>query len=125
MTLRRQILGLLGFSLIAVGAPGPAAAPARPLHLLAEPASGGTRLKVVGHSATACVATYVLEVSSGSNGGRNHSVQRGAARLQPGVPTTVATLTLAVADPSAWSARLSVEPCGAGRAYEERGGSQR
>jgi hypothetical protein len=125
MTGRRSIVPVMGFAAALLGAPGPAAPPARPLHLLTEPLKGGTRLRVVGESAIVCEAHYVLEVSSGSAGNRNHSVQRGAARLRPGVRTTIATTTIGAADPTAWLALLSVEPCGTGSTYEERGGSQR
>ena len=126
MSLPRRLIGpvrALSLALIAFGAPAAGSAPAAPLHLVTEPVGSGIRIRVVGHSAVACDARYSLEVSNRSGGGSNRSVQRGAARLRPGVVSNVATLTLGNAAPGSWSARLVVDPCGTARRYEEVSGS--
>jgi hypothetical protein len=105
-----------------VGNPAPRT---RPLHLVTEPVGAGIRVRVVGESPVACEAHYVLEVASDPAEGANRSVQRGAARLGPGVATTIATVTLANAGSKAWTARLGVEPCGGAKTYEETTGATR
>ena len=96
--------------------------PARPLQLVTEASGKGMRIYVVGTSAVLCDASYDLEVSSGSTFGANRSIQRGAARIKPGVEAKVLTMTLAKVDPGGWSVRLRVTPCGAGTPYEETRG---
>ena len=76
-------------------------------------------MRVVGHSPVQCDAIYALEVTNGAAGASNRSVQRGTARLRPGIGATVATLTLATASHEAWTARLKVDPCGSARTYTE------
>ena len=100
-------------------APGHPAPPVGPLHLVTEPAGSGVRVRVVGESVVACEVHYVLEVANDSAAGSNRSVQRGAARLRPGVAATVATLTLANAGSKAWTARLKADRCEGGQAYDE------
>ena len=88
----------------------------RPLRLVTESAGSDVRMRVLGLSATACAASYTLEVSSGP-AGNNRSVQRGVARLAAGVPAVVASVSLGGA--TTWSARLAVGPCGAAPGYSE------
>ena len=110
---------------LALAAPGDGIAAPGPLHLVTEPVAGGIRVRVVGHSAAPCAARFSLEVANRAGGGTSRSVQRGVARLLPGVTTTAATLTLGNAGPESWSARLLVDPCGGGKRYEEVSGSAR
>lgn len=108
------------------GATADAAPPFRPLHLVSEPNGSGVRLRIVGHSAVGCDASYTLEVSNQSGAGSNRSVQRGTARLQAGAePVTIATTTLGHAAAAGWTARLSVRSCGPDLHYEEVAGAQR
>lgn len=88
-----------------------------PIRLVTSPTSGAVQLEVVGQVAAQCDAAYELEVSGGS-GGSNRSVQRGAARLRPGGPVTLAKVTLSTPPGGEWMARLKVERCN-GPAYEE------
>src|SRR3546814_10776567 len=67
----------------------PAEAP--PIRLVSEEVGGGVRLKVIGASDEIMAASYALEVTGGR--GANRSVQRGTARLRPGAPVTLVTLT--------------------------------
>jgi hypothetical protein len=117
-------LHLLSLAALSFATPGAGTAVPAPLHLVTEPVAGGIRVRVVGISAVACDARFSLEVSNRSGGGTSRSVQRGVARLQPGVASTAATLTLANAGPESWSARLVVDSCG-GERYEEVSGSAR
>jgi hypothetical protein len=109
---------------LASAAPAATAAPA-PLHLVSEPVAGGLRLRVVGASAVACDARFSLEVSNRAGGGTSRSVQRGVARLRPGVATTAATVMVGNAALDSWSARLVVDPCAGGKRYDEVSGSAR
>ena len=93
-----------------------------PLRLVAELVGTGIRLQVIGNSIAACEAHYELDVTGDSVRGGNRSIQRGTARLSPGVPATLATVTLASVNPDGWSAKLSVHPCG-GERYEQVRGS--
>src|SRR3546814_17743265 len=68
---------------------------------------GGVRLKVIGASDEIMAASYALEVTEGR--GANRSVQRGTARLRPGAPVPLVTLTLGHAN-AGWSALLTVSP---------------
>jgi len=108
-----------------VGANADAATSARPLHLVTEPIGADIRIRVVGESAVACEANYVLEVSNKSATGSNRSVQRGAARLRPGAEATFSTVTLVDAVSRHWTARLSVHSCGRGERYDEAKGALR
>lgn len=95
----------------------PAEAP--PIRLVSEEVGEGVRLKVIGASDEAVAASYALEVTGGK--GANRSVQRGTARLRPGDPVTLVTLTLGNAD-AGWSALLTVSPED-GTPYEQTEGS--
>lgn len=95
----------------------PAEAP--PIRLVSEEVGGGVRLKVIGASDEIMAASYTLEVTGGR--GANRSVQRGTARLRPGAPVTLVTLTLGNAD-AGWSALLKVSPED-GTPYEQTQGS--
>jgi hypothetical protein len=103
-----------------------AAAPApegsAPIRLVSEPSGEGIRLRVLGASDKPLEATYLLEASGGPTGTSNKSVQRGTARLPPGVPVTLVTLTLGNTRNGSWSARLYVSPS-QGDPYEMSAGS--
>jgi hypothetical protein len=99
---------------LAAGTPDPAPSGA-PVRLIAESVGTGVRLRVVGNSAAACEARYELAVSGDTIRGGNRSIQRGTARLQAGVPATLATVSLGSVNPKGWEARLSVEPCDGAR----------
>ena len=122
MTLPRFLVAPVGFVSLALAAAAATAAvtrPAAPLHLVTEPAGSGVRIRIVGHSPVVCEARYSLEVANRSGGGTSRSVQRGAARLRPGVVSNVATVTLGNAAAAGWTARLVVDPCGPAKRYEE------
>jgi hypothetical protein len=93
------------------GAAGPAGGP---IHLVAEPAGEGVRVRVVGSSEAPYAATFSLEVSSAGN----RSLHRGSANLQGGEAVTLSTVTLGNAAPGQWRAHLKVEPQGEA-GYEE------
>ncbi|WP_129794163.1 curli-like amyloid fiber formation chaperone CsgH [Sphingosinicella sp. CPCC 101087] len=105
----------LALSLMGATTPPPQPAPVR---LLVEERGQGVELKVVGESDEPVQAGYALEVTSDAAAGGNRSVQRGQARLVPGVTATLMTLRLGNVSDGGWSARLRVEPVG-GAAYEE------
>ena len=88
---------------------------AAPIRLVSEPVAGGIRLQVVGASDLPVEAAYSLEVTSGA-ASRNRSLQRGTARLAPGVPAILVTLTLG--DAAGWTAVLKVTP-ETGAPYEQ------
>lgn len=90
-----------------------------PIRLVVEPQGEGMELRVVGASDRAIEASYALEVESDAAAGGNRTVQRGRARLSPGVPVTLMTLTLGHVAQGRWTARLRVEPAGA-VPYEDR-----
>jgi hypothetical protein len=85
-----------------------------PIHLVAEPAGEGVRVRVVGSSEAPYAAAFSLEVTSGGN----RSLHRGSASLDGGQAVTLSTVTLGNASPGQWRAHLSVVPEGA-PAYEE------
>lgn len=106
-------------------APAHASSPARPIHLVTAVSGTGMRVKLVGASPVQCDASYVLEVWNGSTAGSNRSVQRGAARIRPGIETNIVTMNLAGTDPQRWAVRLRVVPCGTSVPYEETRGQLR
>ncbi|MGZ8283683.1 MAG: curli-like amyloid fiber formation chaperone CsgH [Allosphingosinicella sp.] len=107
---------ILAAALALTAADTPSAEP--PVRLVTEEAGQGIRLRVVGESAVPFAGNYALEVTSDAAAGGNRTVQRGAVRLEPGVPATLMTLTLGHSGQGSWTARLRVEPS-QGAAYEE------
>ena len=87
----------------------------RPLRLHVEREGNATIVQVVGTAAAPVSASYDLQVTSGGN----RSVQRGVAKLQPGVRTTVATLRLNAERPA--RARLTVSSPVVAEYHEEVG----
>ena len=100
---------LAGTTALASGGAGPA-----PINLVAEPVDGGVRVRVVGSSSADFDAIFSLEVEGGGNVSRH----RGSARLRAGDEVTLSTVTIGVAAPAAWRARLRVEPS-SGKQYEQ------
>lgn len=109
-----KLLGVLAAMMSTVsGNAGQEAGPA-PIHLVAEPAGDGVRVRVVGASKAAYSASFSLEVTSDGN----RSLHRGSVDLQAGDAVTLSTVTLGDAAPGRWRAHLKVEPQG-GQAYEQ------
>ena len=112
----------VSLAILAAAAPASGAAGAAPIHLVAEKVGEGVRLQVLGAAREPFEGSYALEVTTDAAAGKNRSTQRGTARLQPGVPVTLVTLTLGNVRSGTWSAKLRVEPSG-GSPYEEHQGS--
>lgn len=110
--------GPILIALAALGGAAPAGSPSAPIHIVTEPAGAGVRISVVGDSSRAIEATYSLEVSSETGGGRSRSTQKGTARLKPGAPVTLVTTRLGDLQGGSWTATLHVQPVG-GPAYQE------
>ena len=91
-----------------------AATGAMPLRLQVSTAAGKSMIQVVGDSATACTASYRLEVKDKT--GSNHSVTGGRANLMPGIRQTLASVTLG--PNSTAVATLDVQPAD-GAAYQQ------
>ncbi len=80
-----KLLGVLAAMMSSVsGNAGQEAGPA-PIHLVAEPAGDGVRVKVVGASKAAYSASFSLEVTSDGN----RSLHRGSVDLQAGDAVTL------------------------------------
>ncbi|WP_275402021.1 curli-like amyloid fiber formation chaperone CsgH [Sphingomonas ginkgonis] len=74
---------------------------------MVEQTGGTARFHVLGTGARDCVASYELEVWSGT-GGANRSVQRGQAHLAKGGEPHLLDVALSGAAASRWSAKLHV-----------------
>jgi hypothetical protein len=108
----------MSWAAIILAAASAAAPPsARPLQLQVDDSGSQVIIRLVGESPTAFAASYELEVTGGSSGSSNRSIQRGTARLQAGQSVTVATLRLRNSTQTRWIARLHVTPS-AGAAYD-------
>jgi hypothetical protein len=108
----------MSWAAIILAAASAAAPPsARPLQLQVDDGGSQVIIRLVGESPTAFAASYELEVTGGSSGSSNRSMQRGTARLQPGRSVTVATLRLRNSADANWTARLHVTPS-VGAAYD-------
>ncbi len=106
------MLWILQFAALVVSSASPQQKDtARPLTMRVDEDGSATVVNLIGISDYACSVSYDLEVSQGGN----RSIQRGVARLHPGLTTTVATVRLA---PHPLYARLAVKPCGL-KEYEE------
>ena len=104
--------------LFAAAAANAAQAPVRPIRLETGPVAGAELLSVIGESPVACSARYRLEVTAGTAGSANRSVQSGVAQLQPRRRVTLVNLRLAGQGSRQVSAILNVESCG-GQAYQQ------
>lgn len=104
-------------AIILAAASAAAPPPARPLQLQVDDSGSQVVVRLVGESPTTFAGSYALEVTGGSSGGSNRSVQRGTARLLPGQSVTVATLRLRNSTDARWTARLHVTPA-VGAAYD-------
>ena len=109
-----KLVGVLAAMMASVSGVAGAEGSRGPIHLVAEPAGEGVRVRVVGASEAPYAATFSLEVVSGGN----RSIHRGSANLQGGEAVTLSTVTLGNAAPGQWRAHLRVEPQGSA-AYEE------
>ena len=87
----------------------------KPLRLHVEQQGNATIIRVMGLASAPSSVPYDLQVTDGGNRSR----QRGVARLQAGVPTTVATVRL-MSSPRL-SATLNVKPS-ANPEYDEKFG---
>ena len=85
-----------------------------PINMAMTTQGSGIRLTVSGASISPFEATYVLDVTSDSGGGNNHSLQRGRVRLVPGKKVTLITLDLGNLHTGKWTATLQVDAAGGG-----------
>ncbi len=109
-----KVLGALAAMISSLsGQAGPSGG-REPIRIIAEPADGGVRVRVVGSASAPYAASFSLEVTSRAN----RSVHRGSANLAGGESVTLSTVTLGNSPPGEWRAHLRVEPEG-GEAYEE------
>lgn len=111
-------MSLISGLLMAATAAAPGASPPPPpIRVVTDRVGDGVRITVLGDAQQPFEGDYALDVSAGTNGNVNHSVQSGRARLEPGAPRTLITLMLANAPAGSWHATLKVTGTGNGGSY--------
>jgi len=101
---------------IAMAALAGAPTPQQPVRLEVQAEDGANVARVIAQSPVKCKASYKLAITSGNGG--NRSVNRGTVTLEPGQRQVLATVRTGAAASRAFSARLTVVPCG-GKPYEQ------
>lgn len=116
-SLTAALIALAGMT----GAVGDTPSTGRPIRLDVVESGDKIVLTVVGSSDVAVDAAFKLKVASEGRGGVNRTNQSGRARLIPGKPVTMVTLSVANGEPSKWHATLDVEQDGVHSYTLERG----
>lgn len=81
----------------------------RPVVLQTVQVGDQIQIAVIGQAREKTSVSYRLETSSGSSANANHSVQSGAATLDPDRPVTMLVVRLGNAADCSWTARLYVK----------------